>query len=73
MGCSNSCCVPQGAKAQDSFVNSWGVSYGLGQASQWQDILQEVLKGLIILAILERLQLTRHGEWLEEVRATWQA
>ena len=46
-------------------VPSWGVSYGMGQASQWQDILEEVLKGLIILAILERLQLTRHGEWLE--------
>ena len=55
-----------GAKAQDSFVNSWGVSYGMGQATQWQDILEEVLKGLIILAILERLQLTRHGEWLEQ-------
>ena len=26
----------------------------------------EVLKGLIILAILERLQMTRHGSWLEE-------
>ena len=55
-----------GSKAQDSFVNSWGVSYGMGQATQWQDILEEVLKGLIILAILERLQLTRHGSWLEE-------
>ena len=47
-------------------MNSWGVSYGMGQATQWQDILKEVLKGLIILAILERMQLTRHGSWLEE-------
>ena len=38
----------------------------MGQATQWQDILEEVLKGLIILAILERLQMTRHGSWLEE-------
>ena len=38
----------------------------MGQASEWQDIMQEVLKGLIILAILERLQLTRHGDWLEQ-------
>jgi hypothetical protein len=57
-----------GAKAQDSFVNSWGISYGMGQATQWQDILEEVLKGLIILAILERLHLTRPVNWLEEVR-----
>jgi hypothetical protein len=55
-----------GAKAQDEFVSSWGISYGMGQASQWSDILSEVFKGLVVLAILERLQLTRHGSWLEQ-------
>ena len=37
----------------------------MSQASQWKDIFEEVIKGLIILAVLERLQVTRHGEWLE--------
>jgi hypothetical protein len=32
-----------------------------------QDIVTEALKGAIILAILERLFLTRNSGWLEEV------
>ena len=33
----------------------------------WRDFRHDRggMEGLIILAILERLQLTRHGEWLE--------
>jgi hypothetical protein len=33
-----------------------------------QDILIESLKGALILALLERLCLTRNSNWLEEVR-----
>ena len=54
-----------GKKAQDEFTTSWGVSYGMGQATEWQDIFDEAVKALVILAILERLQLTRHSDWLE--------
>ncbi len=35
----------------------------MDNATQWKDILIETLKGLLILAILERLMLTRHGGW----------
>jgi hypothetical protein len=38
----------------------------MGAAAEWQDILKEVVKGMIILAILERLHLTRPVNWLEE-------
>ena len=31
-----------------------------------QDIVQEALKGAIIMAIMERLFLTRNANWLEE-------
>ena len=39
---------------------------GMGAAAEWQDILKEVVKGMVILAILERLHLTRPVNWLEE-------
>ena len=55
-----------GASAQADFTNSWGISYAMDQVTQWQDILEEVVKAVIILAILERLLLTRHSSWLEE-------
>ncbi len=38
----------------------------MGAAAEWQDILKEAVKGAIILAILERLRLTRPVNWLEE-------
>jgi hypothetical protein len=34
-----------------------------------KDILDEVLKGLVILAILERLQITRHSDWVRDMVA----
>ena len=40
----------------------------MGAAAEWKEIVKEALKGLVILAILERLQLTRPVNWLEEVR-----
>jgi hypothetical protein len=43
-----------------------GISYGLNAATEWQSILEEAAKGAIILAILERLCLTRNSNWLEE-------
>ena len=39
---------------------------GMGAAAEWQDILKEAFKGMVILAILERLHLTRPVNWLEE-------
>jgi hypothetical protein len=42
------------------------VSYGIGAASEWQDIAKELATGLVILVILERVYLTRPVAWLEE-------
>ena len=57
-----------GDEGQASFARSWGISYAVGAASEWQDILKEAIKGAIVLAVLERLLMTRHVNWLE-VRA----
>ena len=58
-----------GDEGQASFARSWGISYAVGAASEWQDIVKEAIKGAIVLAVLERLLLTRHANWLE-VRAS---
>jgi hypothetical protein len=55
-----------GKSGEDSFIRSWGVSYGLGAAAEWKDIVVEALKGLVVLAILERMLLTSDISWLED-------
>ena len=55
-----------GAEAEQSFARSWGVSYGVGAAAEWQDIAKEAAKGVVILLILERLHVTRPVSWLED-------
>jgi hypothetical protein len=55
-----------GAEAEQSFATSWGVSYGVGAAAEWQEIAKEAAKGVVILAILERLHVTRPVSWLED-------
>ena len=55
-----------GESAEQSFAHSWGVSYGLQSASEWQGIVTSAFQAAIVIAILERLCLTRHTDWLEE-------
>ena len=47
-----------GDEAQASFARSWGISYGMGAAAEWKEILIEAGKGVLVLVILERLLLT---------------
>jgi hypothetical protein len=54
-----------GEKAEAEFARSWGISYAMGAVSEWRPIIEEAVKGAIILAIMERLLLTRHSNWLE--------
>ena len=55
-----------GRDAQRSFTHSWGVSYGVGAASEWRDVLRQAVLSIMVLAILERMHLTRRVSWLEE-------
>ncbi len=54
-----------GEQAEAGFTRTWGVSYGLDAARQWQDIVKETFKAAVIMLILERLCLTRNVQWLE--------
>ena len=58
-----------GPSTQDSFATSFGVSYGVGAAAEWKDISTEAAKTIVILAILERMHVTKSVSWLEDVRA----
>ena len=55
-----------GDQAQQEFARSWGVSYAMNVASEWKDVLVGSLKGMVILAILERLYVTRAASWFED-------
>ena len=57
-----------GKKSEAAFARSWGVSYGLNCATEWRGIIVEAAKGAFVLAILERLCLTRAQPWLEGTR-----
>ena len=54
-----------GKEAEQSFTRSWGVSYGMGQISEWRDIANEVFKGIVILVVLDQLRLVPVSKWLE--------
>ena len=55
-----------GENAEQSFAHSWGVSYGVQAAREWEGIAEAALKAAVIICILERVHLTHPGEWLED-------
>ena len=55
-----------GKSGENSFIKGWGVSYGLGAAMEWRDIVVEALKGIVLLVVLERLLLTSDISWMED-------
>ena len=55
-----------GQKSEGAFARSWGISYGLNLATEWRGIIIQAAKGAFVLAVLERLCLTRPQPWLED-------
>jgi len=58
-----------GPEAQNSFSQTWGVSYALDNCSEWQDVAIEACKVALILVILDLLRFTKDRPWFE-VRAS---
>ena len=56
---------PQGPEAQQSFSQTWGVSYALDNCTEWQDVLIEACKVALILVILDLLRFTKDRPWFE--------
>ena len=55
-----------GLDAQRSFTRSWGVSYGIGAANEWRDVARQAAIAVAVVAIAERMHLTRPVSWLED-------
>ena len=55
-----------GANAESSFARSFGISWGMGQATEWRDIGMEVVQTSVMMGILERVFLSPSIGWLEE-------
>jgi len=55
-----------GEAAVASFSRSFGISWAMGQAAEWQDIAKELAQATLIMLILERLMLSSNVQWVEE-------
>ena len=55
-----------GQSAVDAFARSFGISYALNQVTEWQDIVTEVIKAILVMLILERLLISPPASWMEE-------
>ena len=56
----------QGPEAQNSFSQTWGVSYALDNCTEWQDVFIEASKVAVILVLLDLLRFTKDRPWFEE-------
>ena len=54
-----------GPEAQNSFSQTWGVSYALDNCTEWQDVAIEACKVAVILVILDLLRFTKDLPWFE--------
>jgi len=55
-----------GPSSVSHFGTTFGVSFGMKQISDWQDILYEAAKAVVIMLVLERLFLSSPLSWMEE-------
>ena len=55
-----------GDSAQRKFSQSWGISFGMDSAKEWQDVAKEGVKTTLILVVLDVLLIMGHRHWLEE-------
>jgi hypothetical protein len=54
-----------GDKAQSQFAQTWGIGYGLDNATEWQEVLKTAAKTALILVVLDLLRLSKNASWFE--------
>ena len=54
-----------GQSAVDAFAKSFGTSYALNQVTEWEDIVHEVIKAIVVMLVLERLFISSPVAWME--------
>ena len=58
-----------GDGAQQEFAQTWGIGYGLDNATEWQDVFKTALQTALVLVVLDLVRLSKNASWFEEVRA----
>lgn len=55
-----------GSDAQSQFAQTWGIGYGMDNATEWQEVFKTALKTAVVLVILDLLRLSKNASWFEE-------
>ena len=55
-----------GSDAQTKCAQTWGVGYGMDNATEWQEVFKTALKTALVLVILDMLRLSKNASWFEE-------
>ena len=55
-----------GDKAQQEFAKTWGIGYGMDNATEWQEVFKTAAKTALILVIMDLLRLNKNASWFEE-------
>lgn len=54
-----------GSDAQSQFAQTWGIGYGMDNATEWQEVFKTALKTAVVLVILDLLRLSKNATWFE--------
>ena len=55
-----------GTNAEETFINTWGVSVGLGQLNDARNMGISILQAAVAVTILELLWIVTNTRWLED-------
>ena len=54
-----------GDKAQQEFAKTWGIGYGMDNATEWQEVFKTAAKTALVLVILDLMRLSKNSSWFE--------
>jgi hypothetical protein len=55
-----------GPSAEGEFAKTWGIGFGLDNASEWRDVLQTAVQAALVVVVLDALRWTSSEKWFEE-------
>jgi hypothetical protein len=58
-----------GMRAEAQFLRSWLVALGIDNALQWQAVLAALLRGALVILIVDRMWLMSNWRWIEACHA----
>ena len=55
-----------GADAEQQFAQTWGIGYGMDNATEWQEVFKTALQTALVLVVLDMFRLSKNSSWFEE-------